>query len=40
MQQISIETAAKVSEEFSVQCLKCGKRAFYKIKDLKTLKVS
>jgi DNA-directed RNA polymerase subunit RPC12/RpoP len=39
-QKISIETAAKVSEEFSILCSKCGKRAFYRIKDLKTLKVS
>ena len=37
-QKISIETAAKVSEEFSIRCSKCGKRAFYKIKDVKSLK--
>jgi hypothetical protein len=39
-QKISINMAAKVSEEFSIQCSKYGKRTFYRIKDLKTLEAS
>lgn len=34
---IAISTPEKVAEEFSVACPKCGQRAIYRVKDIKTL---
>ncbi len=34
---IILKDAARVSEEFSAQCPKCGHRGFYQIKDIKTI---
>jgi DNA-directed RNA polymerase subunit RPC12/RpoP len=34
---VEVQTAERVSEEFSVRCPKCGHRDLYRIKDLKTL---
>ena len=37
---VAVQTVEKVAEEFSVVCPKCGHRAFYRIKDIKTLSAS
>jgi len=34
--QIRVNEAGRVSEEFSVPCPRCGSRAFYRVKELKT----
>jgi RNase P subunit RPR2 len=35
---VEVKTAERVSDEFSVCCPKCGRRDFYRIKDIKTLR--
>ena len=37
---ILLKDAAKVAEEFTAQCPKCGHRHFYQIKDIKTIDLS
>jgi len=34
---IAVNAAERVTEEFAVTCPKCGHRAFYLIKDIKTI---
>jgi DNA-directed RNA polymerase subunit RPC12/RpoP len=34
---IAVENAAKVSEEFSLACPKCGHRGFYHVKDIRMI---
>jgi len=34
---IPLDQAGSVAEEFTVRCENCGHRAFYRIKDIKTL---
>jgi DNA-directed RNA polymerase subunit RPC12/RpoP len=34
---ILLKDVAKVAEEFTAQCPKCGHRHFYQIKDIKTI---
>jgi len=34
---IAVNAVERVTEEFAVRCPKCGHRAFYRIKEIKTL---
>ncbi len=34
---IAVRAPEKVAEEFTVVCTKCGHRAFYRIKDIRTI---
>ena len=35
---LDLKTVERVSDDFSVCCSKCGRRDFYRIKDIKTLR--